>query len=53
MYTLLLIGCVLALTLCPLLLDVLLTRRFERQSPGITPTHRRAARFALAATDAQ
>lgn len=31
MYTLLLISCILALTFCPLLLDLILTRRETRQ----------------------
>lgn len=52
MYTFLLLRCVLALTLCPLLLDAILTRKYERQSFGVTSPKRRAARLTLAETRA-
>ncbi len=37
MYTLLLIGCILALTLCPLLLDAILTWQDMRRQRSFAP----------------
>ena len=52
MYTFFLLGCVLALTLCPLLLDAILTRKYDRQSFGVTSPERRSAHLAFAETRA-
>lgn len=48
MYTLLLIGCILAFTFCPLLLDAVLTRQETRRQNRFAPS-RPAARLTLAA----
>ncbi len=47
MYTLLLIGCILALTFCPLLLDAILTWQETRRQNRFEPS-RQPARLSLA-----
>ena len=47
MYTLLLIGCLLALTFCPLLLDAILTWKGTRHQNLYMPSHK-APRLTLA-----
>ena len=47
MYTLLLIGCILALTFCPFLLDAILTWQETRRQNRFAP-RQQAARLTLA-----